>query len=62
MPQGKILRPIAIRDFEKATGLRRRSGSVELSDLDTKTQAELIYGTPGGQRLYLELATKANTY
>ncbi len=46
--QGATLRPIAIRDFEAATGLQRREASDDFSDLDTRTQAELIYGTPGG--------------
>ena len=46
--QGNVLRPIAIRDFEEATGLERRDDKEDFSDLDPKTQAELIYGTPGG--------------
>ena len=46
--QGTTLRPIAIRDYEAAAGLQRRENSEDFSDLDTKTQAELIYGSPGG--------------
>ena len=42
-----VLHPINIRAYESVTGLRRR-GQDEFSDLDPKTQSQLIYGTPGG--------------
>ena len=41
-----ILRPIAIRDYEAATGLQRRD-SEDFKDLDPAEQAQLIYGSPG---------------
>ena len=40
------LQPIKIADFENAVGLQRRSAE-EFSDLDLKTQSQLIYGRPG---------------
>lgn len=46
--QGTTLHPIAIRDFEAATGLQRRDQSEDFSDLTLQTQSQLIYGSPGG--------------
>ena len=48
--QGTVLKPIAIRDYETAAGLQRRQDE-DFSDLDTKTQAEFIYGNLGGRYL-----------
>ena len=47
-----VLRPINLRDYESATGLRRRSEEY-FSDLDPSAQSQLIYGRPGGT--YLDL-------
>ena len=46
-PQGTILRPLAIRDFEAAAGLQRRA-SEDFSNLDLQTQSQLIFGNSGG--------------
>ena len=48
--QGTILRPIAIRDFEAAAGVQRRS-SENFSNLNLQTQSQLIYGNSGGMSL-----------
>ena len=45
--QGTILRPIAIRDFEAATGLQPRAVE-NFSNLNLQTQSQLIYGNSGG--------------
>ena len=42
------LYPINIRQYEAATGLRRREDE-DFSDLDPNTQSQLIYGRPGGE-------------
>ncbi len=52
--QGTALRPIAIRDFEAATGLQRREITEDFSDLSLQTQLQLIYGSPGGQHTPLQ--------
>lgn len=49
---GTRLRPISIRQFEVASGLRRRQDAVDFSDLSLQTQSQLIYGSPGGSCLY----------
>ena len=41
------LHPINVRNYEAATGLRRREDQ-DFSDLDPNTQSQLIYGSPGG--------------
>lgn len=41
-----IYRPISIRNYEAAFGIKRRAEE-KFSDLEPKTQAELIYGRPG---------------
>ena len=41
-----IMKPINVRDFEHATGMRRRAVD-DFSDLDLQTQTQLIYGRPG---------------
>lgn len=41
------LRPIKVGDFELATGIQRRDAA-DFSHLHLKTQAQLIYGQPGG--------------
>lgn len=43
-----VLKPINIHDFEAATGVYRRAAK-DFSHLDLRTQAELIYGSPGGK-------------
>ena len=43
-----LLLPINVRQYEAATGLRRRDDT-DFSDLDPGTQSQLIYGRPGGQ-------------
>lgn len=52
--QGTTLRPIAIRDFEAATGLQRREQTEDFSDLSLQTQLQLIYGSLGGQHAPLQ--------
>ena len=42
------LKPINIDDFEAATGVYRRAAE-DFSRLDLETQAQLIYGRPGGK-------------
>ena len=42
------LRPIGIHDYEAAMGLHRRD-SGDFSDLDLRTQSQLIYGSPGSR-------------
>lgn len=41
------LKPINVGDFEIATGIQRRD-TADFSHLHLKTQAQLIYGQPGG--------------
>ena len=49
VPKGPaLLLPINVRQYEAATGLRRRDEN-DFSDLDPATQSQLIYGRPGGQ-------------
>ena len=49
VPKGPaLLLPISVRQYEAATGLRRRDDN-DFSDLDPDTQSQLIYGRPGGQ-------------
>ena len=43
-----VLHPINLRDYESAVGLQRR-GEDDFSDLDPKTQSQLIYGSPGSE-------------
>ena len=44
-----VLHPINLRAYESATGLHRREEEQDdFSDLDPKTQSQLIYGRPGG--------------
>ncbi len=43
-----VLHPINVRQYEAATGLRRRDDE-DFSDLDPNTQSQLIYGRPGGK-------------
>lgn len=45
---GVTLKPISIRNYESAMGLRRRS-SENFADLDLETQSQLIYGSGGGK-------------
>lgn len=40
------MKPINVRDFEHATGMRRRAID-DFSDLDLQTQTQLLYGRPG---------------
>ncbi|KAL8984679.1 MAG: hypothetical protein Q9177_004634 [Variospora cf. flavescens] len=41
------LKPINVLDFEAATGVQRRAAE-DFSNLDLNTQAQLVYGRPGG--------------
>lgn len=50
--QGITLKPIAIRDFERASGIERRRASEDFSNLNLQTQSQLIYGSPGGLHRY----------
>ena len=45
-----LLKPIHIRDWERAhgIGLEKRT-SENFADLDPRTQSQLIYGRPGGK-------------
>lgn len=47
-PAATALKPININDFEAATGVQRRAAE-DFSHLDLSTQAQLIYGRPGGK-------------
>lgn len=51
-PQPTTLKPISIRDYERAAGLRRRGDSEDFSDLDLQTQSQLVYGSPGSMNLF----------
>lgn len=42
------LKPININDFLAATGVHRRAAE-DFSHLDLSTQAQLVYGRPGGR-------------
>ena len=46
-PSPSHMRPINSKAFDYRNGLSTRA-SEEFSDLDPKTQAQLIYGSPGG--------------
>lgn len=52
--QGITLRPIAIRDYEAASGLQRREQSEDPSDLDLQPQLQMMYGSPGSQHAPLQ--------
>ncbi|KAL8646780.1 MAG: hypothetical protein Q9210_005935 [Variospora velana] len=55
-----ILRPMNLRSYEAALGLRRRGGE-DFTDLDPATQSQLIYGRPGeeGQLLLANMTLYA---
>ena len=52
MDKGMTLKPIDVADFESAFGIQRRAVG-DLSDLDLKTQEQLIFGRPAEQGQYL---------
>ena len=47
------MRPIALRDYESAFGLRRRD-SKPFSELNPSEKANFIYGSPGGEQASIE--------
>ena len=53
-PSPLTLRPIKLSDYESASVLSRRE-SEKFSDLDMKTQDELIFGSPGGETHNLDM-------